>query len=264
MRIIRRIPKRFVIIQKMSACHQKKRQCVKVQSDANKKKVKDILTERRVASGNTAPVLLKSIHNVQTKERKEKENLFSGENELQKLLDSMLKVPGAIVRVLKDENNELVCIYFQDTRMSEMSDKFPEILLFDATYKMNNREMPLFVQSVVDGNGQTEIACMGICQSESRAVVEFISDTFKSLNPSWTKVKCVIGDKDFADRIVYTEEFEGVSLQICLFRVFRAFNREITTCKRDITKEQREKCWKFYSQCVIRVPRKSTTSFTKN
>lgn len=71
--------------------------------------------------------------------------------------------------------------------MTEIFDKFPELLLFDATYKMNNREMPLFVQSVVDGNGQTEISCMRICRSESKVVVEFILDTFKSLNPRFLK-----------------------------------------------------------------------------
>lgn len=49
-----------------------------VETDANKKKVKDVLTERRLASGNNATVLLKSIHNVQTKNRKEKENSLEG------------------------------------------------------------------------------------------------------------------------------------------------------------------------------------------
>ncbi len=145
----------------------------------------------------------------------------------------MIKVPGAKVHVLRDENNELVCIFFQDERMSAIFEKFPELVLFDATYNMNNRDMPLFVQSVVDGNGETEIVFIGICRSESRVVVEFLLDTFKSLNPSWQKVKCVVGDKDFADRIVYTEKFDGVALQICFFHVMRTFNREITTAKRN-------------------------------
>ncbi len=103
----------------------------------------------------------------------------------------------------------------------------------------NNREMPLFIQSVVDGNGVTEIASLTICKSESRVVVEFILDCFKKYNPNWDKVKCVIGDKDFADRVVYKEKFVGVVLQICLFHVLRTFNREISTVKRNITTAQR-------------------------
>lgn len=224
-----------------------------VQTNANKMKVKDYLEQKRLETGNTAPVLLKSIHNLHTKDRKRKEELLVGENELQKLLDSMLKIPGARVQVLRDENNELVCIYFQDSRMAEVFDKYPELLLFDATYKMNNREMPLFVQSVVDGNGATEIVSIGICRSESKVVVEFILDTFKSLNPSWTKVKCVIGDKDFADRMVYTEKFVGIALQICLFHVLRTFNREITSAKRNITTKQRDEALKILqSLCYAR------------
>lgn len=66
-------------------------------------------------------------------------------------------------------------------------------------------------------------------------------------------MKCVIGDKDFADRIVYTEKFDGVSLQICLFHVLRTFNREVTTCKRNIMKEQRDKALEILqSMCYAR------------
>lgn len=88
-------------------------------------------------------------------------------------------MPDARVEVLRDANNELVCIYFQDARMLAMFNHYPEFLLFDATYKLNNREMPLFIQSVVDGNGITEIASLTICKSESRVVVEFLLDCFK-------------------------------------------------------------------------------------
>lgn len=154
----------------------------------------------RKKQGNEAP-----IHNLQTKKRVEKEKIIPGENELEKLLASMLKVPGAKVRLLRDENDELVCIFFQDTRMASMFDKYPELVLYDATYKMNDREMPLFVQSAVDGNGTTEIVTLAICKSESRVVIEFVLDCFKDLNANWTKIQCVIGDKDFADRIVYKE-----------------------------------------------------------
>lgn len=46
--------------------------------------------------------------------------------------------------------------------------QYPELILFDATYKLNNRDMPLFTQCVVDGDGHTEIASLFICRSESR------------------------------------------------------------------------------------------------
>lgn len=211
-----------------------------LQSKGKKALIKANLMTERIANGNFAPVSMKDIHNLDTKDRLGKEQLRDGENELEKMLNCMLQLPGAKVEVLRDENNELVCVYFQDLRMLTMFNHYPELLLFDATYKMNNREMPLFVQSVVDGNGITEIVSLTICRSESRVVVEFVLDCFKKYNPNWQKIKCIIGDKDFADRVVYKEKFDGVVLQICLFHVLRTFNREITIAKRGITKDQRE------------------------
>lgn len=211
----------------------------------NKTKIKAQLLARRIEQANNMPISLKSIHNMGTAVRLEKENLHIGENELQKLLDSMLKVPNAAVRVLRNEDNDLLCIFFQDERMRTLFDKYPDVLLYDATYKMNNRNMPLFIQSVVDGNGETEIVSIAICRSESKVIVEFILSCFKELNTNWKNVKCVIGDKDFADREVYKEKFNNVALQICLFHVLRTFNREITTAKRKITTEQRTKVLKI-------------------
>lgn len=208
-------------------------------SDGKKAKIKANLMAQRIEKGSNVPVLLKAIHNLWTKNRLGKEQLLNGETELEKLLNNMFQVPGARVEVLRDENNELVCIFFQDARMLSMFNHYPELLLFDATYKLNNREMPLFIQSVVDGNGITEIVSLTVCKSESRVVVEFVLECFKKYNPNWDKVKCVIGDKDFADRVVYKEKFVGVVLQICLFHVLRTFNREITTVKRNITTAQR-------------------------
>lgn len=137
-----------------------------LQADGKKLKIKASLMQERIEKGNRAPVILKAIHILNRINLQKKEQLKNGENELEKLLNSMLQVPGARVEVLRDENNELVCIYFQDSRMVAMFNHYPELLLFDATYKLNNREMSLFIQSVVDGNGMTEIVSLTICKSK--------------------------------------------------------------------------------------------------
>lgn len=123
--------------------------------------------------------------------------------------------------------------------MSHLYDKYPEVILFDATYKLNNHNLPLFIQLCIDRNGETEIASLYIRRSESREGIGAMLDVFKELNSSWCKTKVFSGDKDFADRLVYKEKFPDAVLQICLFHVLQIFNREITTSKREITKEQR-------------------------
>lgn len=131
-------------------------------------------------------------------------------------------------------------IYFQDDRMSQIFEKYPEVLLYDTTYKMNNKNLPLVLQLCVDGNGETEICNLFIARSESYLCIGEMVKIFKEFNESWTKTRVIIGDKDFADRGVYNEMFPDAVLQICLFHVLVTFRREITTSKRNITKEQRE------------------------
>jgi zinc finger SWIM domain-containing protein 3 len=207
-----------------------------IQAGANKQKIKNMLMERR----GGRPVSLKSIHNVQTKFKREIEQLIAEETELEKLLANMNKIPNARIKVSVNEDNELLGILFQDERMARIYEKYPELLLIDATYKLNNRRIPLFILLVVDGNGESEIACLWFIKSESKECISPMIDSFKELNSSWTKTKVIISDKDLSERVVFSEKFNGIPIQICLFHTLRNFNREITTAKRGITAAQRE------------------------
>lgn len=133
----------------------------------------------------------------------------------------------------------LLGIFYQDDRMQHIYSKYPELILYDATYKLNNRDMPLFTQCVVDGNGQTEVVSLYICRSESRDGIGAMLDIFKQFNKDWNKTTIIVGDKDFADRAVYIEKFPQAVLQICLYHVLTTFHREITTTKRKISATQR-------------------------
>lgn len=84
--------------------------------------------------------------------------------------------------------------------MIQLYEKYPEVVLYDATYKLNNHNLPLFIQCVVDGNGETEIVSLYICQSESREGIGAMLNVFKEFNPKSSETKGFIGDKDFADR----------------------------------------------------------------
>lgn len=108
--------------------------------------------------------------------------------------------------------------------------------------------MPLMLQLCVDGNGETEISSIFFTRSESYVNVGAMIDAFQHFNPAWTQTKVIIGDKDFADRAVYTEKYPNAVLQICLYHVLATFNREITTAKRKISKEQREAALRILEQ----------------
>lgn len=125
--------------------------------------------------------------------------------------------------------------------MAHLYEKYPEIILFDATYKLNSHNFGLFIQLCIDGDGETEIVFLYICHNESREGIGAMLTIFKEMNPNWKKTKVFIGDKDFADRSIYTEHFPDAILQIWLFHVLQAFNREVTATKRMITTDQRQK-----------------------
>lgn len=120
-----------------------------------------------------------------------------------------------------------------------MYDRYPEVVLFDCSYKLNNLNFGLFLQLCIDGNGETELVSMYICRNETKEGIGAMLAIFKESNKNWCKTKVFIGDKDFADRYVYKDHFPDAVLQICLFHVLQIYNREITTVKRKITNQQR-------------------------
>ena len=67
--------------------------------------------------------------------------------------------------------------------MNEMFEKFPEILLADATYKFIDLRIPVYLLLVVDGDGLSEIVVLFILTDETKIVIESIH-AFKKYNES--------------------------------------------------------------------------------
>lgn len=156
-----------------------------IECGAKKMKVKTNLMGQR-----EAPLRLKSLHNVQSKINKTL--LADPNNELVSLLEQMKKIPGAKIKVAVDESNDLLGIYYQDERMAAIYKMYPELIIFDATYKLNDRRMPLFLMLIVDGAGETEVICYWIIKSENQQSTEAMLDAFKEYNEDWNKTKVVI------------------------------------------------------------------------
>ena len=139
-----------------------------------------------------------------------------------------------------DDKKVFTGLYFQDAIMKYNFDCFPEVLLFDATYKLNELRMPLYLMLVIDGNGQSEIVSVFLTALETKAAITDMMKAFKLANPSWSKVGVVITDKDFTERTVFNEQFPEASLHICLFHALRSFRREVTCDKLGIRPGERD------------------------
>jgi zinc finger SWIM domain-containing protein 3 len=130
-------------------------------------------------------------------------------------------------------------IFFQDEEMKLMYESFPEILFVDATYKLNDLRMPLYVFLVEDGNGESEIVAVWMIVIEDTTSICQMAEIFKKHNLNWEKTSTIMSDKDFIERDALKSQFPEASILICLFHVLRTFRREITCEKLGITSAER-------------------------
>ena len=135
---------------------------------------------------------------------------------------------GTTLEVFTAEDKQFTGLLFQDHLMKVTFSSYPEIVLIDATYKLNELRMPLYLMLIVDGNGQSEIVAAFLTILETREAITAMVQAFKLHNPNWSLTKVVISDKDFTERAVFQAEFPGASLVICLFHTLRSMKREVT------------------------------------
>ena len=134
---------------------------------------------------------------------------------------------NSTVEVTVDKDNEFKCLFYQDKKMKTVFAMYPELLMVDATYKLLDLNMPVYVLFTVDGHGLSEIIGLFIVAEETGVTIESAVECFKTHNPAWEKTKVVISDKDFTERDVFSRCFPGVVLQICLFHTLRTFKRSL-------------------------------------
>ena len=142
--------------------------------------------------------------------------------------------------IFTDDDNTFTGLFFQDHLMKSSFASYPEIIFIDATYKLNELRMPLYLMLVVDGNGQSEIVMVFITAVETEIAITNLVQTFKTNNPRWAETRVVMTDKDLTSRAVFQQEFPAASLHICLFHVLRSFRREITCEKLGLRSGERD------------------------
>ena len=155
---------------------------------------------------------------------------------------------GSTVEILRDEDKNLIVIVFQEGIMKSTFAAFPEVILIDATYKLTELRMPVYLMMVVDGNGQSEIVCAFVTVLETEESMTKMVEVFKSQNPAWVSSRVLISDKDCNERAVFTKEFPGICLRFCLFHVLRSFRREITCDKMGIQAGERDHALEILSK----------------
>lgn len=120
---------------------------------------------------------------------------------------------GSTVEIFMDENKIFSGILFQDAIMKTTFAAYPELLMVDATYKLNELRMPLYLMLIIDSNGQSEIVGLFLTSLETEEAISRMVQAFKTNNPAWTCTKVVVTEKDFTERAVFQKQFPNTYSQ---------------------------------------------------
>ena len=202
--------------------------------DAIKLQANPKLLQQKIETATGKKVTLKDISNIKQNSKKNIQK-----NDLEDVIGYLKKQAGCCTDVVVDEENNFKGLFYQDAHMQNIYTHFPEILLVDATYKLLDLRMPVYLLMGIDGDGLSEVVAMFIVAEETKEVIQATVDLFKKHNPSWNETKVVMSDKDFTERDVFKACFPAASLSICLHHTLRSFRREITCEKMGITSAER-------------------------
>ena len=141
--------------------------------------------------------------------------------------------------ILADPERVLKGLCFQDLEMQRRYNAYPEMISVDATYRLLEIRMPVYLILNEDAMGETEIVAVSFLAEENAEGAGFFIDSFKKHNPNSSAVRVVMADKDIQERDVIKQRFNGAHVLICLFHTMRSFKREVSCEKMGISPGQK-------------------------
>lgn len=151
---------------------------------------------------------------------------------------------------VENDASQVDSILFQDERMLHNFKLYPDVILCDATYKVNDRSIPLFVIMVIDGHGETQVAALVLLKSENIRSIQNVLKAFKQKNEKHTEIKTVIVDKSAANISSFGTVFPNAVVQLCVFHAKQAFRRKVVQTNTGLTVDQREKAMDIFSKML--------------
>ena len=133
---------------------------------------------------------------------------------------------GADVELYSDSEKNLLGIFWQDREMKESFVAFPELMCIDATYKLLELGLPVYLMVCVDSNGQTEVVAACILVTENAQSMAWMMNTFKQHNEQWKSVRVIMADKDIGERDIIKSSIPDTVVLIYLFHTLRSLRRE--------------------------------------
>ena len=87
---------------------------------------------------------------------RQKTNQGISKNDISDIAAYLNQNKGSKVDVMIDSEKNFEGIFYQNQYMKKIYERYPEILLVDATYKLLGLRLPVYLLLVIDGDGLTE------------------------------------------------------------------------------------------------------------
>ncbi|CAG8647060.1 12401_t:CDS:2, partial [Racocetra persica] len=128
----------------------------------------------------------------------------------------------------KDVYNILTC-HTRD-RIKGLSQRFPEIILMDSTYKTNHFGIPLLLISGVDATGITFLIASRLISDETISSFCWVLQQLKQTadNITINKIQTVLTDKDLAILSSIRNELPHVKHQLCIWHLEQNLVKNLT------------------------------------
>ena len=96
--------------------------------------------------------------------------------------------------------------------MTRMFSSYPEIIFIDATYKLLDLCIPLYLMLAEDSNGNSSIICTCLLVSEDQESISWMIATFKKRNPRWRDIRVLMADKNINESYLIKTALPEASL----------------------------------------------------
>ena len=144
------------------------------------------------------------------------------------MVEFLKQKEGPVIDVLIDCNQNCKALFYQEKCMLNACERYPQLLLVDATYKFLDLRLPVYLLLVINSNGLSEIEGLFIVAEDTKILIEELVTVLRKRNPNWSSTRVILSDKDFDEREALSKCFPMASLVICLYHALRSFRKKIT------------------------------------
>uniref|UniRef100_H3GK04 ZSWIM1/3 RNaseH-like domain-containing protein n=1 Tax=Phytophthora ramorum TaxID=164328 RepID=H3GK04_PHYRM len=149
------------------------------------------------------------IHNLVRKLKKQAHTAQTSAKRLKQWMAEFTQEPGNVGGVFVDS------VHDKTKCMREMFDRFPEVVMIDATHGTNLSKYKVFSIMAHDAFGKGQFVQHAVIQNERNPTLLTALEQFKRNNPAWGRIKCILIDKDFGEIGVLKRAFPEATLLLC-------------------------------------------------